>query len=329
MRQARWTETGIELIEADPPPLRDGWVRLRVSACGICGSDLHLYRRELPPVPGWVPGHEVAGTLLDGPPDELYAVEPRSWCGDCDLCHSGRRHLCPQGAVFGLTVPMGGLGDTIDVPPASIHPVDPGIPPVVASMAEPLAVCVRAVHLARLESASRVLILGGGTIGLLCGLLAREFAAEVAITVRHPHQREVATKLGLLALAEKEADAWAADRGPDVVIETVGGRAETLGDAVRLCRVAGRVVVLGVFAGDRPVNALLLMMKELTVVGSNTYGTDRRGSEFRTACEMLRRHREEIAMLQTHRFSLEELLDAFRCAADKRTGAIKVTIVPG
>jgi threonine dehydrogenase-like Zn-dependent dehydrogenase len=328
--QARWTAPGVELVDVEPPLLPEGWVRLQVAASGICGSDLHVYRGGLPSDRGGVPGHEVAGCPIEGPqglPSQLYAVEPRTWCGTCELCVQGRRHLCPEGRLFGLNAP-GGLAEFMDVPMTSLHAVDRALSPVVAAIAEPLAVCVRAVRLARPAPGSRVLILGGGAIGLLAGLLARDRAAEVGITARHPHQREAAAKLGLVPLGEGEAERWAQDREPDVVIETVGGEADTLEAAVRLCRAGGRVVVLGLFAGLRPVNALLLMAKELTVVGSNTYGTDRRGTEFGAAVDLVPRYREEIASLQTHRFPLGALEEAFRCAADKRSGSLKVTIVP-
>jgi threonine dehydrogenase-like Zn-dependent dehydrogenase len=330
VRQAQWTSDGIRLAEVEPGPLRPGWARLRVEACGICGTDLHLWRRELPVMPGGVPGHEVVGFPLDGEAgleDRLYAVEPRTWCGACELCVAGERHLCAEGRVLGLMAP-GGLADFMDVPQAALHPVDASVPAEVASVAEPLAVCVRAVHLARLTTGSRLLVLGGGSIGLLAGLLARDRAGEVAISARHPHQREAARDLGLTPLGEGDVGAWALERGPDVVIETVGGHADTLLEATRLCRSAGRIVVLGVFAGPRPVDALGLMARELTLVGSNTYGTDRRGPEFRAAVEALARYRADLERLQTHRFPLERLDEAFRCAADKKSGAIKVTIEP-
>jgi threonine dehydrogenase-like Zn-dependent dehydrogenase len=330
MRQARWTEAGIDIAEVEPPPLAEGWVRLRVEACGICGSDLHLYRRELPPLPGSVPGHEVVGVPVDGPAgleDRLYAVEPRTWCGICADCASGRRNLCPEGLLLGLQAP-GGLGDFMDVPRLSVHPVDRSIPARVASVAEPLAVCARALNLGDPQGGSRVLVLGGGSIGLLAGLLARDRSAWVGITVRHPHQREAAQKLGLEPLAEGEPDTWARDVQPDVVVETVGGRADTLAQAIRVCRAGGRIVVLGIFSSDTPVSGTLLMAKELTILGSNTYGTDRRGPEFRGAVDLLPRFRDELSGLQTHHFPLDSVEDAFRTASDKKSGAIKVTVIP-
>jgi threonine dehydrogenase-like Zn-dependent dehydrogenase len=116
-----------------------------------------------------VPGQEVVGFPLDGPSglaERLYAVEPRVWCGTCGLCLSGRRHLCPEGRILGLTE-AGGLGEFMDAPREALHAVDPEVPALVASMSEPVAVCVRAIHRAQIEAGSRVLVLGGGTIGLL------------------------------------------------------------------------------------------------------------------------------------------------------------------
>jgi threonine dehydrogenase-like Zn-dependent dehydrogenase len=329
MRRAQWGEQGIRVVDADPGPLPSGWVRLRVAACGICGTDLHLWRRELPAPPDGIPGHEIAGIPIGSgaPAEGLCAVEPLTRCGTCDYCLSGRQQLCRQSRILGIGLP-GGLAETVDVPAHALHPVPAGVSARVASLSEPLAVCVRAVHRAGLETASRVLVLGGGSIGLLAGLLARDRAAAVGVTVRHPHQREAARELGVEPLAEEEARAWARENAPDVVIETVGGTADTLNDAVRLCRAGGRVVVLGVFAGQRPVDALGLLLKEIELVGSNVYGTARSGSEFRAAVGLLPRYRAELERLQTHRFPLDRVADAFTAAADKKSGAIKVTVEP-
>jgi threonine dehydrogenase-like Zn-dependent dehydrogenase len=330
VRQARWTEAGLAIAEVEPPELPSDWARLRVAACGICGTDLHLWRRELPPPIGLAPGHEMTGTLIAGPrglADALYAVEPIHVCGSCDFCISGRRQLCGKLEIFGVMRP-GGLAEFVDVPASTLHPVHPSVSPLLASLAEPLAVCERAVSLARLDSDSRVLVLGAGSIGLLSGLLARDRARVVAISARHAQQSEAAKRLGLLPLAESEVRAWAADAQPDVVIETVGGRAQTLLDATRFCRPGGRIVVLGIFSKRSEVNGYLLATRELELVGSNMYGASRRGSQFRAAVELLPRYSAELAPLLTHRFGLGELESAFRCASDKQSGAIKVTIVP-
>ena len=331
MRQARWTENGVEVAEAAPPPLLPDWVRLRVAACGICGTDLHLWRRELQAPVGLAPGHEIAGHPLDGPPgldDGLYAVEPMAVCGVCDFCVSGRRHLCPSIAIIGV-MRSGGLADFVDVPRYALHRVHPSVSPLVASFAEPLAVGVRGVSLANLADDSRVLVIGAGAIGLVSGLLARDRVREVAITARHPQQRDAAKRLGLTVLGEGDVRAWLGDAQPDVVIETVGGHAQTLLDATRWCRPGGRIVVLGIFSKRAELSAYNLATRELEIVGSNLYGMGRRGPQFRAAVDLLPRYATELAGMQTHQFRLDRIEDAFRAASEKQSGAIKVTVVPG
>ena len=131
----------------------------------------------------------------------LYAVEPHIRCGECDICVAGNPHLCPNGSLIGTQEP-GGLAEFVDVPPYTLHPVDSSVPLLTASLVEPLACGFRAAQLARLDIDSRVLVLGAGTIGLCTGLILRDRVEEVAITVRHPQQRDAAEKLGIKPLSE-------------------------------------------------------------------------------------------------------------------------------
>ncbi|HUZ76145.1 MAG TPA: alcohol dehydrogenase catalytic domain-containing protein [Chloroflexota bacterium] len=327
MLQSQWTEQGIVLRDVEPPPLSNGWVRLSVAACGICGSDLHTYRHGA--AGRSVPGHELVGTVLAGPAglaDALYAVEPWLACGSCDFCLAGQRQHCRQGKLLGAQV-NGGLAEFVDAPASEVHPIPVGLTPLLASMAEPLAVCVRAVHRAELKLDSRVLIIGGGSIGLLAGMLARDASARVAISTRHAHQEQVARQLGVESVAEAHMLAFAQDFQPDVVFESVGGTAPTVGQAMQACRAGGRVVVLGLFSGPSEIDARTLIMKELTLRGSKVYGTSEHGHEFRAAVDLLPRYRQELSRLQTHQFPLADLKAAFAGAADKSTRAIKVTVL--
>lgn len=332
MRRALWTRDGLELAEVEPGPLEAGRVRLQVAACGICGSDLHWWHGEMPRPLGTAPGHEIAGTVLDGPAgldDVLYAVSPNVSCGACEFCRVGRTHLCDR--AFGRGLGMGtdgGLSDVLDVPVENLAPVTTS-DPVVASLTEPLAVSLRGVSLADLEPDSRVLVLGAGTIGLTSALLARDRAAEVAITARHPHQAEAAAAMGVTVLGEDEGVTWAKDRGADVVIESVGGSAPTLDQAVKACRKGGTVVLLGAFTEPRPVDLAKLMMKELRLQGSFCYGSTQRGPQYAAAALATGRHETELLRLTTHQFPLDAASTAFETAADKSSGAIKVTILPG
>ena len=331
MRRATWTDEGLELEDVDPPPLPDGWVRIRVEACGICGSDLHFWHGHLPRPLGTSPGHELAGTVIDGPAglaDVRYAVSPNVSCGRCEFCTTGRTNLCRRGG-YGIGLGRhGGLADTVDAPAVNLAPIPDGVEPVTASLTEPLAVTVRGVTLARIEADTKVLVLGAGTIGLCAALVARDRAAVVAITARHPHQRAVAERLGVTVLEENDALAWAKEHRPDVVIESVGGNADTVDDAVRAVRRGGRVVMLGSFNGSRPVDLQTLMRKEVALLGSFCYGTGDREPEFTTAARLTGRWQTELSALATHQFALDDVATAFETADDKTTGAIKVTLLP-
>ena len=332
MLQSYWDDGRIALQDVDPGPLKPGWVRLKVAACGICGSDLHRYRRSSGISPGQgTPGHELVGTVMEADVslgDSLYAVEPWVSCRQCDYCLAGKRQFCRKGYLVGVQI-AGGLSEFVDVPPESLHPIDPSVETLQASLSEPTAVCTRAIHHARLQLDDRVLILGGGTLGLLSGLLARDSSAEVAVSTRHPHQAEAAKRLGLQPLTEAEVDGWATENEPDVVIETVGGEANTVNQALQAARPGGRIVVVGLFSKPLEIDGRALVMKEIQMVGSKVMGLSNHGSEFRAAINLLPRYREEYKALQTHQFPLDRVEEAFDTAADKSSQSIKVTVMAG
>lgn len=332
MRRAVWGTDGLELVDDDDDrALEPGWVRLRVEACGICGSDLHFWHGHLRPALGTSPGHELVGTIVDGPAglaDVRYAVSPNVTCGVCDFCRSGRTNLCGRGG-FGLGLGRhGGLAELVDAPAVNLAPIPDGVDAVTASLTEPLAVAVRGVGLARVAPDTRVLVLGAGTIGLCAALAARDQAEEVAMVARHPHQRAAAEQLGVTVLSEHEAIEWGKEHRPEIIIESVGGTAETLHDAIRVVARGGRIVILGSFSEPKLVDLNRLMMKEVALLGSFCYALGDEGPEFTSAAQLTGRWRGELAALTTHQFPLDEVSAAFATADDKATGAIKVTLTP-
>jgi threonine dehydrogenase-like Zn-dependent dehydrogenase len=331
VRRAVWTAEGLALEDTELGQVPPGWVRLRVEACGICGSDLHFWHGHLPRPIGTSPGHELVGTVVDGPaglPDALYAVSPNVTCGICGYCRTGRSNLCGRaGPGIGLGRD-GGLAEVVDAPLENLARIPEGVDAVTASLTEPLAVTVRGVGLGRVGVDSTVLVLGAGAIGLCAALVARDRARAVAISARHPHQRAAAERLGVSVLGEDEVLAWGKEHRPDVVIESVGGVADTVADALRIVARGGCIVVLGTFSGPRPVDLQRLMMKEASIVGSFCYGAGDREPEFATAARLTGRWRDELGALTTHQRPLEAVAEAFALADDKSSGAIKVTLLP-
>jgi len=128
-------------------------------------------------------------------------------------------------------------------------------------------------------------------------------------------------------VAEAEIDAFAREFEPDVMIESVGGTANTIDQAMNAARTRGTIIVQGLFSKSSSINASLFVFKELRMVGSKIYGQSHHGPEFGVATALLPRHRDTIKVLQTHQFPLPRIEDAFVAAADKTRRPIKVTVL--
>ena len=145
------------------------------------------------------------------------------------------------------------------------------------------------------------------------------------ISARYPHQVAAAEALGLDVLAESEVMAWGKQERPAVVIETVGGGADTINDAIRVARRGGRVVVLGTF-DKPPVDLLTALQKEVAILPSFAYSIRDGVSDFDEAARILGEHRDVLPSLVTHRVALDDVATAFALAGDKSQGAIKVIV---
>jgi threonine dehydrogenase-like Zn-dependent dehydrogenase len=311
MRGVRNTEDGVRVLDLPEPEPTGDEVVVRVAAAGICGSDLHLL--EWGPMPVTL-GHEIGGWLTDGTP---VAVEPvLHRCGECESCRTGDTHLCRSAQTVGIGVD-GGMADHVVVTPDCLVPLPDGLPVGDASLVEPVACGVRAVHRARVEPGQRVAVVGGGTLGIAAVAAAAHAGCEVGIAARHPHQ-----------LAAAEAVGGRPVEGHyDVVIEAAG-TGSAFSEAVRLARVRGTVALLGTYWGDITVTAMPIGLKELDVVGCLAYGRHGGQREVDDAAALLAAVPELAPALITHRFPLEDAAEAFRVAADRSAGAIKVTLEP-
>ena len=338
MKAAVWNDQGsLDVVDRPVPDPKPGWVRLTVASTGICGTDLHFYRGAFPSPAGLQPGHEIGGTIdavgtgVSLPTGVAVAVDPLVVCGECGQCRTGNPNRCAKRVLLGVNG-RGGCAELVVVPAYAVYPLPDAVTAAAGALAEPLAVCVRGTRQGRVTSGDRVAILGGGTIGLMTILTARAAgASQVMITARHLHQREAARALGADGIFEDAAAMIreAGDSPFDCVVETVGGHAPTLSDAVRLARPGGIISMLGVFEGPTAIPALDFSLRELTLIGSNCYGRVGPRTDFAIAIELLRKHHDALTALVTHRFRLEEINAAFDAAGDKRSGSIKVHVLPG
>jgi threonine dehydrogenase-like Zn-dependent dehydrogenase len=317
-----------------------GDVRVRVGACGICGSDLHLAGAGFF-APGAVPGHEFAGTvdaLGEGVRGlalgDVVAVEPFRSCGACAACRAGRDPICREARLLGVHE-AGGLAEWAVAPARRAFRAPAGLDVRCAALAEPTAVAVHGLARGGFTRGQRVLVLGAGSIGLLTVLAARTLGArDVWVTARHAHQAKLATELGATrVLDEAESDAATLDalgrrEEVDLVVETVGGSADTLRLAGAALRPGGAVSVVGVFLGAVTLDALPLLLKEATLAWSYCYARGSERADFADALALLGDERERIARVLTHAVPLDDVATAFALAADRRAGAIKVSVIP-
>ncbi len=341
MRSAHCSGPGsVEIRESEiPSPCSEGEVVVRVRRCGICGSDLHWFRGHTP-APAVCPGHEISGVVAAVGPavsglreGDRVVLEGTRSCGGCQACREGNTQLCRSLLVLGMNAP-GGFADYVltherhaFVVPSAVEDDEIG------ELAEPLAVGVHGLGVARFRPGQRVLVLGAGTIGLLGSVAAREAgASEILVTARRPHQRDAARACGAhRVLAPDDLGAALADpseEGFDVVLDTVGDDPGTsLADAFAGVRPGGAVVVLGIYAEKPPIDALRLMMHEIRLVGSLCYGRVGGRADFEVALDILARRGDALRKtLVTHRVPLERLGDGLRLADDKASGSIKVSI---
>jgi threonine dehydrogenase-like Zn-dependent dehydrogenase len=313
MRAVRCAEGHIHLVEIDRPS-GEG-VRVKVAAAGICGSDLHLVTAGFPLVSTF--GHEISGVTENGTP---VAIEPLAICGTCPACLSGAYNHCVIGS-FAATIGVGrdgGMADEVIVPVRCLVPLPSGLNVADACLAEPLAVAVHGIAQIGLKSTDRVAVIGGGSIGLSAVAVAREIAADVALSARHDAQRRAGEILG--AKLETSGDY-------DVVIECAG-TSESMADAARLARPGATVLMLATYWEGLTVPAFEVAGKELRVVGSASYASNGPVRDIDIAAAILARNPKIAASLITHRMPLDSAVEAFAVARNRSAGAIKVVLTP-
>jgi len=319
MRAVRCRDGGVELVEV-PAPSGDG-VRVRIRSAGICGSDLHMISGGAFPITATL-GHEFAGIAEDG---TSVAVEPIQPCGECEFCLAGdyQRCVCGPTMVMG-TVLDGGMADEVRVPARCLVRLPAGLRVDDACLAEPTAVAVHGFAQVGLRGDQRVVIVGGGAIGLAALAVARASGAAVDLVARHPAQLEACERLGGGALGESESTG---DSSYDVVVDAAG-TASSLPRFVELAPPRGTLLCLATYWDGMELPGFLLCLKEVRIVPSMLYGRRSVGRDIDIAASLLASNPTIADVLITHRFPLDDAGLAFETAAARGSGAIKVVLEP-
>ncbi|WP_067934082.1 zinc-dependent alcohol dehydrogenase [Alicyclobacillus kakegawensis] len=270
------TEPGrLELHELlqDDRPLQPHEVRIRLLYGGICGSDLKVYQGKLRHAKYPVrPGHELLGRVIATgeavqlPIGARVVVNPNTYCGLCAQCQRGRTNLCKQKESLGINIP-GGFVEEFVVPAKYVVGVPHEVPDRLAVLTEPLAVAVHALKRAPVEPGGRMLILGCGTEGMLCALLARDNGCDVAVADVLPERLRWARSIipGIEARSPEDYP----DDSFSVVVEAAGSPS-AVEQALRLIEPGGVVVLVGM-AQEAVFPVQRFVRKEVSLHGSIIY----------------------------------------------------------
>lgn len=322
---------GIGDIRSEEVPVPDpapGEVLVRVEACGICGTDRHLLHGEFPSKPPLTLGHEFAGIVVGQgagvtiPLGTRVTCDPNTWCGTCAQCRRGRVNLCANNVATGIHRD-GGFAEYCAFPAHKAHELPADLDPRHGAFCEPLACTLHGIDMGAPVAGERVMILGGGVIGMLALQLCAAAGAEVMLVTRQPSKQALGRGLGAACAAADAAGARALwPEGADLVVECAGV-VDTVEMAPRLTRSGGRVVVLGVLPAGQTVRVepFDLLFREVQMLSSfiNPFTQER-------AAAMIATGRIRIDPLISRCLSLREAAAAI--ANPPQPGEIRAIVLP-
>lgn len=302
---------GFDVVEMpDPTPAADQLV-LRVTACGVCGSDIKAY----PFMPaGTVMGHEIGGEVVavgaqaraaGWKPGVHVAVLPIVSCEDCAACRRGDVAHCSAVRFIGMGSDAGGFAELAVIPAIHAFPVPAGLPETASALVEPFAVGLHVAAAAEIGAGDRVVIVGAGGVGLTTLAWARAAGAE-RITVVDPSgtRRAAAQALGatdvLAAITDADSD------GYDALVECVG-RPELIEACLAAARPRGRIAIAGACSETFRVEPISGLLKELSIRFSVAY----RPSDFRSVIDAFATGLIDPARVVGQVLALDRVTDAF------------------
>jgi (R,R)-butanediol dehydrogenase / meso-butanediol dehydrogenase / diacetyl reductase len=305
-----------------PFALPGGWVRVRVTMAGICGSDLHNFKtgQWISRSPS-IAGHEFTGVVTElgeGVRDlrvgDVVVADSRFWCGECVRCHGGEQHLCERLGFVGEACDGGFAEETI-LPERLLHLAPHGLAPQIAAMAEPFAVALHAVRRLRLEKDEPLLIVGCGPIGGLSAVVAKRLGfGPIYVSDRNADRAALVARVtGATVVAVEDAACRA-------VIDATGSVA-ALRKLLACVPGGGRIALVGISHGMLEIDPNVLVEREISLIGCHAFQ-----HELPEAIAMLPDCAEMIMPLVDGEISLDDVPEAYRRIAAGVCQGLKVLV---
>ncbi|MFC6602818.1 2,3-butanediol dehydrogenase [Ectobacillus funiculus] len=349
MKAALWyNEKDIRVENITEPAVGEHEVKIKVSYCGICGSDLHEYlagpifipvdkphpiSKDKAPI---VMGHEYAGEVVevgeavtDIQIGDRVCVEPIYSCGKCTSCQKGHYNVCEQLGFVGLSGGYGGFAEYSVVPAKMVHKIPDHMTWEQAALVEPTAVAVHAVRQSELRIGDSVAVFGTGPIGLLVIQAAKAAGASKIIAVEvSPERREIAKQVGAhLVINPLEVDAVEAINdtngiGVDVAFE-VAGIEPTMQAAIQAARTEGNVVNISIWekTANIPLNNFILTERRMTSIIAYR-------NIFPQVIQLIANNQIQASELVTKHISLDDIVSEGFDALTKNKNQIKILVSP-
>jgi alcohol dehydrogenase len=305
-------ESGRVEVRRQPlPRVRQGFVRIRLLAAGICSTDLELQRGYY----GFsgTPGHEFVGEVVES--GKRVAGEINLACGNCEWCARGLGRHCPTRTVLGIVKHPGAFREFLTLPIHNLHRVPESISSEHAVFIEPVAAACEILDQVKIPKGDHVALLGDGKLGLLIAQVLQAHGARVHLFGRHREKMRLVEKSGVTTdlLPKKlpqRAYRWVVD---------ATGSAEGLQAAVTMCEPRGTIVLKSTVHGLLTIDTAPVIVNEITLVGS-------RCGRFEPAIRLLASGKVDVADLISDEFPLDRAPEAFKRAATK--GVLKVLLRP-
>ncbi len=322
----------VQLLECPLPDAAPGEVVLKIEAVGICGSDMHAYHGHDPRrKPGLVLGHEFVGRIETSAAPGFergtrFTGNPLITCGSCEYCAQGRNNLCSNRTMVGMTRP-GAFADFMSIPAASLIAMPQQMPAVTAALTEPAATAWHAINLsmralARPLHECRVLVIGGGAIGMLAALLLERLGVQrIAVTeLNTPRRSSIEKHVGCEVIDPRAQSVTEA--AFDYVMDAVGSRV-TRQQAFAAIKPGGVVMHVGLQDWASEIDMRKLTLAEITLLGTYTYTT----ADLRATVDALDRGLfGDLAWVEQR--PLADGAAAFADLDQGRSAAAKIVLVP-
>jgi (R,R)-butanediol dehydrogenase/meso-butanediol dehydrogenase/diacetyl reductase len=316
----------VAVVDRPVPQPAEDKVLIKVAYAGICGSDLSIVAGKHPrATPPLVMGHEFSGTIAampQAPQSDLrigdrVTVYPLLSCGKCYVCLMGLPHVCRDLKLIGIDTD-GALAEYVLAAEDAVIRMPEELSDEEGALIEPLAVCIHAAHMSRLQVGDSVVVTGAGPIGLLMAMVARASgAAKVIVTEVAPSRIDVARELGLTVLNAADENLveqvleLTKGRGGDVVFEATG-HPSVAPYLLKLVRIRGQIVQVGIFKRPVPIDLRALNFHEVDLIGSRVYTLE----DFDRAIGLAAKGQVDLKPIITTVLPLDEGVNGFRVAAN-------------